>query len=340
MGRMTVDHQKCLSAPSFHEILQKCDEGFRIQLASVGGCPKFSTRVDRADHIEALPLTGGYHLGRFPLQPISAAQGGIRLKSRLVQKENLGPQPFGSPLERRIGLLEPELHRLRIPLVRSTQRLLRSYLQTRQQPTYCGQTQLDPHSLLNQGLYNPSAPQAKVKAILARVLPQDPALDLLPLLLREFGFGPCGNPLNQGVPALLLKLPQPRINGRARKSQRFHYDTGSLAVFHHPPNGKYSDVLQRFVIQCPTVYLCHPPFIRCSTARCLGKCTLSYGLVSNGILIMGGIEADYAFGGKLCQRVFEALTIMFCGDNAGTEATAGSAKTALHSEQTFTDGET
>src|SRR5436309_13911906 len=127
MGRMTVDHQKCLSAPSFHEILQKCDEGFRIQLASVGGCPKFSTRVDRADHIEALPLTGGYHLGRFPLQPISAAQGGIRLKSRLVQKENLGPQPFGSPLERRIGLLEPELHRLRIPLVRSTQRLLRSY---------------------------------------------------------------------------------------------------------------------------------------------------------------------------------------------------------------------
>src|SRR5205809_110010 len=98
MGRMTVDHQKCLSAPSFHEILQKCDEGFRIQLASVGGCPKFSARVDRADHIEALPLTGGYHLGRFALQPISAAQGGIRLKSRLVQKENLGPQPFGSPL--------------------------------------------------------------------------------------------------------------------------------------------------------------------------------------------------------------------------------------------------
>src|SRR2546428_9198139 len=233
MSRMTVDHQKGLSAPSFHEILQKCDEGFRIQLASVGGCPKFSTRVDRADHIEALPLTGGYHLGRFALQPVSAAQGGIRLKSRLVQKENLGPQPFGSPLERRIGLLEPELHRLRIPLVRSTQRLLRSYVQTRQQPTYRGQTQLDPHSLLNQGLYNPSAPQAKVKAILARVLPQDPALDLLPLLLREFGFGPSGNPLNQGVPALLLKLPQPRINGRARKSQRFHYDTGSLAVFHH-----------------------------------------------------------------------------------------------------------
>src|SRR5207247_8490581 len=77
-----------------------------------------------------------------------------------------------------------------------------------------------------------------------------------------------------------------------RKSQRFHYDTGSLAVFHHAPNGKYSDVLQRFVIQCPTVYLCHRPFIHCATTRCLGKCTLSYGLVSKPPLFSDNVPFE------------------------------------------------
>src|SRR5215470_7718713 len=85
VSRMSIYYQDDLFA-ALHEVLQEEYEGLRVELSLVGGCPKGTARIDRADHIDALPLAGGLDNGSFSLQPISSAQRGIRLESGLIQK--------------------------------------------------------------------------------------------------------------------------------------------------------------------------------------------------------------------------------------------------------------
>src|SRR2546427_13068630 len=125
MSRMPIDGQQHSATPAFEEILQKRNKRFRIELAGVSGGPELPAGINRADNIDALPLAGSDHHRGLALHPVGAAQRGVGLKARFVQKENLRTQPFGPPFKLWISLLQPELYRLGIPLIRPPQRLLR-----------------------------------------------------------------------------------------------------------------------------------------------------------------------------------------------------------------------
>src|SRR6266702_7128475 len=95
MRRMPIDNQEYLARTPLHKVLQKKYERLRVELAIIGGGPKFASRIDRTDDIDALALAGGIDDGRVSLQPIGPGQRWIRLEASFIQKKDLGSQLFG-----------------------------------------------------------------------------------------------------------------------------------------------------------------------------------------------------------------------------------------------------
>src|ERR1035441_1729862 len=107
MRRMAIHDQQNFMPPAFHEILQKHDKAFRIELTRIGGGPKGSAGGDSADDIDALSLPGALDHRSRAFQSIGAPQRRIRLKPRLVQEKDRSAQLFGPFLKFWVGFLLP-----------------------------------------------------------------------------------------------------------------------------------------------------------------------------------------------------------------------------------------
>src|ERR1017187_8333238 len=122
--RMPIHHQEYLLRLGSHEILQERLAGFGVEFARVRNGPKLSSGIDRTDDVEALALTGSPDHRSLAFESIRAPENRVRLKARLVGKENARSQPFGPSPKLGIGLLLPERHRLGVSLIGPTQGLL------------------------------------------------------------------------------------------------------------------------------------------------------------------------------------------------------------------------
>src|SRR5664279_4914671 len=106
---MTIENEQHFPALALHEVLQEQHKRLRVQLAIIGGRPKFAACIDGADYIDALPLAGGLDHRSLSLQSVGPPQRTVRLESGFIQKKNLGIELLGPFLEHRIDLIHPAL---------------------------------------------------------------------------------------------------------------------------------------------------------------------------------------------------------------------------------------
>ena len=125
MAWMSVNHQKHTATTSLPKILEEFDEATCVEHAGVNITPESSLSTNCANRTDLLSLASGADYGSLSLETIAAAKNWLGTKSGLVEEKDRGSQLFGPSAQLWVVTLHPLLHFLWIPLIGTSQRLLR-----------------------------------------------------------------------------------------------------------------------------------------------------------------------------------------------------------------------
>src|SRR5665213_101943 len=235
---------------AMHKLAQQLDEAFAVQPALVGTAPKLPARTHRRGAGDRLTLPRAIDDRSLPAQSPPLSMTGVAEKARFVPKQNLRAVALRLPGQRRIRLLLPQGNRLRVPLIRTLQRLLRGQLQLRQQRAYRGDAQIHSELLLDQQRDDRARPQTEIQSVLTRVAAIDPA-KYLSLLGRSQATRPtaraCRTQRSQAVAASRDHV-HPLVDRRAVESVGADHDIRILA-FAHPAHRHVTNLLQRGMVE-------------------------------------------------------------------------------------------
>src|SRR5208337_958742 len=185
VGRQAVKNQEQRLPATTHQDLEHPDEQLGTHSAFVGHEPKASSGIDCRSRRDGLSLawhgnnrTLASCTPRCPLHRIGTESG-------FIPEVDFRTDAFCPFCNAWIDVAFPSFNRSRITLVGSFQRFLRRQTQLRQKLADSGHAQIDPKLLPDELAHYQPRPQAKIKTMLAWVLPVDPTKKLLFLLQRE-----------------------------------------------------------------------------------------------------------------------------------------------------------
>src|SRR3954465_7749493 len=194
--------------------------------------------------------------GGLTADPPGLAMHSVGAKSGFVPEKHLRALYLRSTGNGRIGFQLPLLDGLRVTLIGTLQRLLRSQSQPRQQLAHCAYPKVHSKFLLDQLSHHAASPQPKVQAVLARIASIDPAKPPPLLCRRQATRTPRRFGRTQGADSRTRtkRRVNPFVNRRPIEPVGFDHLRGPLTLA-HPFNRHQPNRLQRLVIQCPSISL-------------------------------------------------------------------------------------
>lgn len=271
---MAVEDQQHRALAAAHEVRQQFDEPRGVEPLGVDLVPEFTAGGDGGDRTHTLTPAAGLDLGRLPPQSPGAPEDLVGADSSLVEEADRradarGPGTQAGELRR-----FPALDCRRIALVRAPQRFLWRDVQLGEQSPDRRHAHPHPEPLLDQDRHNLAGPQAKVEAVLARVLTSDPSTDLELLSWQKRRLTPRMRARLESRLATTLRDLQPLVDCRATQPDALDDATWGFALL-HPPNRQQADGFRGLVRQCASVNS-HAPLYHGS----IEKCSLKMRLIS------------------------------------------------------------
>src|SRR5690554_1516927 len=222
--RQSVHDQMQGPATTMHQFPQQLHECVSFQSALIQRVPERALAVHGRRRADALALSWAVHDGGIASLGPGLAVNGIGPEAGLIPEVNvrfLRPRPLSQCW---IHIALPGLYRFRIALVGAFQWLLRRQTYLGEQLPNGADTQGNGELLQDQFANDLPRPQAKIKAVLKRVLSVDPLKDLLLLLWRQLSrsTSACAHGKGLGNRLIIADPGTPFVESGATQPQALH----------------------------------------------------------------------------------------------------------------------
>src|SRR5437899_1202858 len=252
MRGVAIEDQEHGTLAPPHEVREQLDEPRGVEPLGVDLVPEGAPGVDGGDGAHALTPPARRDRGRLAAHPPGAPEHLIGADPGLIEEKDLRPPALGPGAQARKHRCGPALDRRGIALVGAAQRFLRRDVQLGEQAPDGGHAAPHAEFLRDQRRHNLPGPQAKVEAVLPRVLAIDPAPHLEFLSRRQGGFPSRMFPRREGRCAPAPLGPQPFVNRGATQPIALDDIARDFAVL-HPLDRHPADRLRGLVRECPAV---------------------------------------------------------------------------------------
>ena len=255
-----VQNQKDPSRAALHQALQKAADNFSVQFVLLHHKSHLSTPIHRTQQIQPVTSTRRTHHRSFPLHPPRRPRMIITAKARFISKPNLRPHPLGFASNRRIFLLNPLTHSLRILLVGPPKRLLGSNPQLGQQATHRILAQPNLELPINQNRNRLARPQGKWKSVLAGIAAHNHSVN--PGNHRTFQLPPPPSTSGsvQGVPTAGTIHRQPVVDASPTKTHGANNIFGAFPTL-YSSDCTLTQLRKHFMLQFPAIHSFHGQII-------------------------------------------------------------------------------
>ena len=261
MSRMPVDDQKHPARNAMKKSLDKLNKRTRSDTSPQNHKPEFPLSTDGRDQIQPKSSPGTANHRRFPSCRPCSTRMMIGTDPRLISKEDHSLLFTGQTLNPGILLLQPLLDFLRLLLVRSPDRTLRSQSQLPQQTADRGLTQLDTKPLINDLSHHLRGPERKGKLQLQRILFGYGPIDPLQSSAIQFGRPSPSLFRIQGPPAAPAISRQPAVDRDSVNSQSLGDDFRTLS-FLYTGDSTFAQFRQHPIIEFPRIPCFHSNYYR------------------------------------------------------------------------------
>jgi len=267
---MAIPNQKNGLRASSHQAVQKSANHFRIQSAFFDHKPHVAPPIHHAEHVQSIPCARSPYHRSLPLTSPGRPCMKIAAQSRFIPKPDLRSQLLGFPRHRRIFLLHPLPHPLRILLIRPPQRLLGSDAQLGQQTTHRIGAQSNIIPLINQRRDGIARPQGKGELILPGITADHHPINPCDYAPIQLAGTPSSLPSIQGIPPACPIHRQPVVDASAAKPYGTDDDLRAFSAL-HSCHRSFSKFRQHFMLQFPAIhhFLFHGRYYILSAKKCL-----------------------------------------------------------------------